>query len=114
MMPGDSNSYGGMSNQQIVDKLGISVITKEESIYEAGLNCYKSVRKLFSTAGYDTLLATVGDHEIGGNGGFRVSGPKSKLSTVPEYRKAFADGTIEMMVDCFFLISLLETSIQDQ
>jgi len=50
------------------------------------------VRKLFSTASYDTLLATVGDHEIGGNSGFVVSGPRSKLSTVPAYRKAFGDG----------------------
>jgi len=29
---------------------------------------------------------------VGGNGGFDVSSPKSKLSTVPAYRKAFADG----------------------
>ena len=92
MMTGDSASYGGMSNQKIVDKLGISGIATEESIYKAGLNCYKTVRKLFRTAGYDTLLATVGDHEIGGNGGFVVSGSKSKLSTVPAYRKAFGDG----------------------
>jgi len=92
MMPGDSNSYGPLSNQQIVDKLGISGITTEESIYEAGCNCNKSVRKLFSTAGYDTLLPTVGDHEIGGNEDFVVSGGKSKLLTVPEYRKAFGDG----------------------
>jgi len=92
MMPGDSNSYGPLSNQQIVDKLGISGITTEDSIYLAGLNCYKTVRKLFRKAGYDTLLATVGDHEIGGNEGFVISGGKSKLSTVPAYRKAFADG----------------------
>ena len=92
MMPGDSNSYGPLTNQQIVERLGISGYTTEQSIYEAGLNCYKAVRQLFRKAGYGTLLATVGDHELGGNEGFVISGGRSKLPTVPAYRKAFGRG----------------------
>jgi len=90
LLPGDSNSYGGKPTQEFVDKFGG---TPEEAVYQGAYNCYTSVRKMFGMAGYKTLLAAVGDHEIGGNKGFvKVTEKNSKLNTIPALRKAFEDG----------------------
>ena len=49
------------------------------------------MKELFSEAGYHTILPCVGDHERGGNNGFRYRA-KSKLDTVQSYRSSFVDG----------------------
>ena len=91
VMPGDGASYGGMSNEKIAAKLG-GDFSSYDAVYQSGVKCHTSTKALFHAAGFDTLLPTVGDHELGGNGGFRAGGRKSKLETVPAYRQAYADG----------------------
>ena len=92
MMSGDSASYGTMNNDEFAEKLGYPIEQVDEAIYEGGKNCYRAIRDLFSISGYDTILSCVGDHEIGGNRGFKFEGKNSKLLTVPSYRRAFGDG----------------------
>ena len=89
-MPGDAVSYGNLSLDKIVRLLG-GDLSQGEAVYRAGVNCYNITRELFKDSGYDTLLATVGDHELGGNEGFRVT-PRSKINTIPQARQAFGDG----------------------
>lgn len=88
LLPGDVLSFGGLSNRNIVQRLGQN-LSETDSIYRASTNCYKTTRELFRQAGYGTVLAAVGDHELGGNNGFRVG---KKLPTVPTYREGFASG----------------------
>lgn len=90
MLVGDLVSYGGMFNSEIVERLGGN-LTESDAVYKAGINCYKSMKELFSEAGYHTILPCVGDHERGGNNGFRYRA-KSKLDTVQSYRSSFVDG----------------------
>lgn len=93
MMPGDSVSYGGQSNDEIREKLNATLdMSMNEAIYTAGYNCYTMVRQLFSFVGYNTILAAVGDHELGGNRGFAIGERVTKISTIPSYRRAVADG----------------------
>lgn len=93
MLPGDSVSYGGMPNDDIRGKMNAPMdMSINEVVYTAAYNCYTTVRQLFSAVGYDTILAAVGDHELGGNKGFRTGKRVSKISTIPSYRKAVADG----------------------
>jgi hypothetical protein len=72
VMPGDSASYGGMSNAKIASKLGGN-LPHYDAIYQAGVNCHSGTKALFNSAGFDALLPTVGDHELGGNKGFQVA-----------------------------------------
>ena len=91
VMVGDGASYGGMTNAEISAKLG-GQLPYSNAVYQMGVNCHSSTKALFQAAGFDTLLPTVGDHELGGNNGFFVSRVRSKLSTVPDYRQAYVDG----------------------
>jgi Predicted phosphohydrolases len=93
MMPGDSVSYGRQSNEDIKDMLNATnEMSMNEAVYTAGYNCYTTVRQLYSAVGYGTILAAVGDHELGGNRGFRTGKKRTKISTIPSYRQAVADG----------------------
>jgi Laminin G domain./Calcineurin-like phosphoesterase. len=93
MMPGDSVSFGGQSNEDIKDRLNATMeMSMNEVVYTAGYTCYTTARQLYNAVGYDTILAAVGDHELGGNRGFRTGTKKSKIATIPSYRQAVADG----------------------
>lgn len=93
LMSGDSASYGKMSNMEIFNNLGPTPETEiNDAIYHAGFNCYRTQKELFLQSGWNTILAALGDHEIGGNQGFRMSGNNSKYITIPSYRRAFGDG----------------------
>ena len=94
ILPGDLVSYGGITTAQIVENIGgrMSTMSDSESVYTAGLNCYRTTRDLFQKVGYEHLLAAVGDHELGGNKGFHNNPVKSKLFTIDAYRQAFIDG----------------------
>jgi len=65
MMPGDTASFGGMLNEEIVEQLG-GDLSATDAVYQACLNCYTRTKELFRTAGYDTILPSTGDHELGG------------------------------------------------
>jgi hypothetical protein len=88
LLPGDMLSFGGLSNEVIATLLRQN-LSIPESIYTASKNCYRTTKELFQRAGYGTVLAAVGDHELGGNNGFRVN---KKLSTIPSYRQGFVSG----------------------
>ena len=91
VMPGDGASYGGTPNAKIVSRLGGN-LNYHDAVYQAGVNCHSSTKALFNSAGFDVLLPAVGDHELGGNEGFQNFRKGSKLSSVPDYRQAYADG----------------------
>ena len=65
LMPGDGVSYGGQENTDIAENLG-GDLPKAEAVYQASRNCHQRTRDLFRSAGFDHVLPTVGDHEIGG------------------------------------------------
>lgn len=65
LSPGDSVSYGGMSNNKIADKVGIDRLQMHEAVYTSSFQAFSGLKALYSSLNY-TLLATIGDHEIGG------------------------------------------------
>jgi len=92
ILPGDQVSYGPLSLEYFTDRIGEN-LSQEEAVYKSLLNSSIATRSLFQEVGYDTVLATIGDHEIGGNRGFSHIGlPRSKLLTHPSHRQGFADG----------------------
>jgi len=91
-MPGDAASYGPLSLTKIIELVGGNH-SPSTAVYIAGFNAFTTARAIFKDAGYDTILATVGDHELGGNEGFKHNGMKdTKLGTIPSARQAFGDG----------------------
>jgi hypothetical protein len=63
--PGDSVSYGHMLNIKIADKVGIDLLQMHESVYTSIFQAFRGVKALYSLVNY-TLIAAIGDHEIGG------------------------------------------------
>jgi len=61
----------------------------QDIVLEAGKNCYTTMKKLFSEAGYDRFFMAVGDHELGDNGWI---GETEKLKSLPQYRQSFVHG----------------------
>ncbi len=102
ILPGDQVSYGKVPLQTFVDNLSDddnegnhngSQLSPQAAIYKGAMYCYKSILALFEEVGYDTILPTVGDHEIGGDKGFgKIGKLKSKVSTIPSHRQGFGDG----------------------
>jgi len=92
LSPGDIASYGGLSYDFIKDKLGLGNISNQEAVYTSHLNCFQTAKELFREAGYGTLLATVGDHELGDNAGFKPNSHHSKMDTIVQSRESFGDG----------------------
>ncbi len=96
ILPGDQVSYGKVSLQTFVDNLsdrGGNQLSPQTAIYKGARYCYKSMLALFEEVGYDTVLPTVGDHEIGGDKGFGTTGKRlSKVVTIPSHRLGFRDG----------------------
>jgi hypothetical protein len=64
MMPGDSNYYGGISYDKFVEQL--AEIFLQRMLYITDLQSHKRTTELFREAGYEVILPTVGDHELGG------------------------------------------------
>ncbi len=92
MLCGDQVSYGRIPLQEFMDILGGN-LSPQEVIYKATLNSHSTTRGLFGDVGYGTVLATIGDHELGGDRGFeRIGKSKSKVLTLPSHRKGFGDG----------------------
>lgn len=90
--PGDIASFGSTRLSRIIEKLGLGDISDQEAVFTAGMNCYNTAKELFREAGYWILLATIGDHEIGGNDSFFVDRPGfTKVHTIPQARKAFGN-----------------------
>ena len=63
LIPGDTNT-GEWYRQEWVDKHfpGYSI---QDAVYQAGINCYSTIKNLFSSSGYNKVLAAIGDHELG-------------------------------------------------
>jgi hypothetical protein len=65
LSPGDSVSYGGMSNNEIADKVGIPRSQMNKAVYTSAFQAFRGLKALYSSVNY-TLIAAIGDHEIGG------------------------------------------------
>ena len=89
LSPGDVVSFGPISNEKLASLTGKS--DKNEAVYDAALTSYTKTNEVYGEVGFTTYIPCVGDHEIGGNAGFVVSGPRTKLTSIPSYRKGWID-----------------------
>ena len=87
VLPGDSQS-GKWYKREFIDALNSS-LSAEEAVYQAGQNCYRTMKDLFAFAGFMHLLMAVGDHELGGNN-WQPGSDHTEL--VPQFRRTFAEG----------------------
>jgi len=86
LLPGDMEN-GEWYEQKWIDK-HYPGYTPQEAVLQGGLNCYNTVRTLFTEAGYDDILVAVGDHELGDNGWNPGS---NKTLSLPQYRQSFTE-----------------------
>jgi len=65
-------------------------LSTPEAVYRAGMNCWTTLRSLFSESGYryDKILVAIGDHELDDNY-WAPNG--SKTLSVPQFRNSFTD-----------------------
>ncbi|GFH53361.1 hypothetical protein CTEN210_09837 [Chaetoceros tenuissimus] len=89
MAPGDLSSFGQIPNKFIQDMTGIE--NENDAVYNATMTSYAKANELYQEAGFTKYLPCLGDHEIGGNKGFRVTGTKSKFASIDSYRKGWVD-----------------------
>jgi len=89
LAPGDVVSFGGQSNAKLMSLTGKS--DENEAVYDAAVTSYTKTNEVYQEAGFSTWIPCVGDHEIGGNRGFVVSGQKSKLDSISSYRQGWID-----------------------
>ena len=87
--PGDVAAFGNISNGEFMSQTGLS--DENEAVYDASTTSYTKTNELYQGAGFGTYIPCVGDHEIGGNRGFVVSGQKSKFSSISSYRHGWID-----------------------
>jgi len=91
--PGDVVSFGGWKNEKYTSGTGLS--DENGAVYAAAISSYRKTKELYDGAGFTTLIACIGDHEIGGNRGFVVSGPKSKITSIKTHRRGWIDSLIK-------------------
>eukprot|EP00984_Skeletonema_dohrnii_P038600 scaffold42040_cov194-Skeletonema_dohrnii-CCMP3373.AAC.1 len=64
---------------------------ENEAVYDAAVTSYTKTNEVYQEVGFSTWIPCVGDHEIGGNEGFVVSGQKSKLDSISSYLQGWID-----------------------
>jgi len=86
LIPGDTNG-GRWFRQEWVNKHfpGYSI---QAAVYKAGINCYGTLKKLYSSAGYKKLLVSIGDHELGDNY-WGPHGADAKTDSLTQFRASF-------------------------
>lgn len=89
LAPGDVVSFGGTTNEKLLNLTGKPDIN--EAVSDAAITSYSKTNEVYQEAGFSTFIPCIGDHEIGGNEGFKVSGPKSKFNSIPAYRQGWID-----------------------
>lgn len=89
LAPGDVVSFGGTTNEKLLNLTGKPDIN--EAVSDAAITSYSKTNEVHQEAGFSTFIPCIGDHEIGGNEGFKVSGPKSKFNSIPAYRQGWID-----------------------
>eukprot|EP00573_Skeletonema_grethae_P008867 CAMPEP_0201711174 /NCGR_PEP_ID=MMETSP0578-20130828/59006_1 /ASSEMBLY_ACC=CAM_ASM_000663 /TAXON_ID=267565 /ORGANISM="Skeletonema grethea, Strain CCMP 1804" /LENGTH=816 /DNA_ID=CAMNT_0048200223 /DNA_START=396 /DNA_END=2843 /DNA_ORIENTATION=+ len=88
--PGDVVSFGPMRGfETYMDLTGKS--DENEAVYDAAMTSYTMTNEVYQGAGFSTYIPCIGDHEIGGNEGFVVSGKNSKLASIPTHRQGWID-----------------------
>jgi len=86
LIPGDTNT-GKWDGQVFINKaFPGSGYTPQESVLEAGKNCYSTTKDLFQEAGYSKTIVAVGDHELGGS---KWAPEETQVQVQSEYRQAF-------------------------
>lgn len=88
LIPGDSNE--GRWFEQYYIQQHFNGKSPSEAVYQAGINCYSTLRKLFNQAGYNKLFMAIGDHELGDNGWFVSKIVKTNVQK--DFRQSFRDG----------------------
>ena len=87
MLPGDTQS--GYWHEAKYIKKHFPNLSIAQAVYRASINCYTTLRSLFTEAGYDKILMAVGDHELGDNGWFAGS---DKANALESFRNGFRFG----------------------
>ena len=88
--PGDVVSFGSMKTYEKFTS-GTGLLDENEAVYAAAIESYRKTNELYEEAGFNTYIPCIGDHEIGGNEAWTVSGPRSKLSSVSTFRQGWID-----------------------
>jgi len=87
ILPGDSQT-GHWFKDEFIQQLDPTLQENPEAaVLQAGDNCYGTMRKLFKESGYNRVLMTVGDHELGDN---PWKATQTKTKVVQEFREVFA------------------------
>ena len=63
LLPGDTNT-GKWYRAEHINKY-FPGSSAQDAVYKSGINCYGTIKNLFSSAGYEKILVAVGDHELG-------------------------------------------------
>jgi hypothetical protein len=63
IMPGDTNE-GRWNTPTWINK-NMPGLAPEDAVYQAGRNCYGTIKQLFQEAGFEKLFVSIGDHELG-------------------------------------------------
>ena len=84
VLPGDSNS-GHWTTEEFAENFRPE-LKIEERVLLAGRNCYGTMKKLFTEAGYQHVLIAVGDHELGDN-----DWNSHKVKYLRSFRQGFAE-----------------------
>ena len=85
VIPGDTNS-GKWYLPSFAKKNGEPSLTPKEAILKASHGCYSTLRKVFAEGGYEEVMVSIGDHELGGNG-WDANSPKKAV--IEYYRDGF-------------------------
>ena len=88
--PGDVVSFGKLRSYDMFTS-GTGLSDQNEAVYAAAMSSYSKTNELYGGAGFSTYIPCVGDHEIGGNEGFTVSGSKSKFTSIPTFRQGWVE-----------------------
>lgn len=86
IMPGDTND-GKWYDATYISKY-FPGLSPQQAVYQAGTNCYSTIKNLFSEAGFEKVLIGIGDHEIGDNY-WKPKDKDPKTLSLPQYRWSF-------------------------
>lgn len=68
LLPGDLNDgkwYTKSFREKLQSEQNLTSLSIDEAVSIGGQNCYSTVKRLFSEAGYEKIIVSVGDHELG-------------------------------------------------
>ena len=78
---------GEWYRQQWIDKF-MPGKSPQQAVYDASVNCFTAIKKVFHEVGYEKILYALGDHEIGDN---PWQPNTAHTNSLDQYRKGFVE-----------------------